>query len=95
MSDTEFVPGLFVKAPRPGAPDFVKSGISIKPAEFHAWLGERLSEEWVNIDVKESKGGKWYAAVDNWKPNTEGSARTPTRAAATSRDESFDDDIGF
>ena len=71
MSDIEFVPGLFVKAPREGAPDFVKSSMSIKPAELYAWLGERLSDERVNIDVKEAKSGKWYAAVDNWKPNGE------------------------
>ena len=67
MSDIEFVDGLIVKAPHPKAPDFVKARISIKVAELKAWLGSK-TDEWVNVDVKESKGGKWYAAVSTFKP---------------------------
>ena len=67
MSDIEFVDGLIVKAPHPKAPDFVKARISIKVAELKAWLAGK-TEEWVNVDVKESKGGKWYAAVSTFKP---------------------------
>ena len=65
--EIEFVNGLIVKAPHEKAPDFVKASISIKVADLSAWLSQR-SEDWVNIDVKESKGGKWYAAVSNFKP---------------------------
>lgn len=68
MSDIEFIPGLFVKPTHEKAPDYVKASISIKRAELIAWLSGR-SDEWINLVVKESKGGKWYAAVDNWKPN--------------------------
>lgn len=70
-NETEFVDGLIVKAPRDGAPDFVKASISIKREELAAWLAGR-DGEWVNVDVKESKGGKWYAAVNNYKPKEEG-----------------------
>jgi hypothetical protein len=63
----EFPAGLMVKAPRDGAPDFVKAAISIKREEFLAWLSER-DGEWVNLDVKEAKSGKWYAAVNAYKP---------------------------
>ena len=63
----EFVDGLIVKAPRQGAPGFVKCSISIKRAELGNWLRGK-SDEWINIQVKESKTGKWYAEVDNWKP---------------------------
>ena len=33
------------------------------------WLRKKhkAGEEWVNIDVKEAKSGKWYAAVSNFK----------------------------
>ena len=67
--ETEFVPGLFVKAPHHKAPDFVKASISIKVEELGQFLREKYKakEEWVNIDVKESKGGKWYAAVSTYK----------------------------
>lgn len=67
--DPGFVDGLIIKAPRPGAPDFVKGSISIKRAELVEWLNARPSEEWINVDIKESRGGKWYAQVNTWKPD--------------------------
>lgn len=69
-NDIEFAKGLLVKAPHPKAPDFVKAQISIKVEELGMWLREKhkAGEEWVNLDVKESKGGRWYAAVSNFKP---------------------------
>ena len=65
--DIEFVNGLIVKAPHQNAPDFVKAAISIKVADLTEWLSGR-NEEWINVDVKESKGGRWYASVSNFKP---------------------------
>lgn len=98
MSDIEFPKGLMVKAPRTGAPDFVKMSISIKVAELQEWLSTKQTE-WVNLDVKESKEGKLYAAVNNWKPD--GSKAGPAKAATTKpaakpeRDEFVDDEIPF
>ena len=34
-----------------------------------------MSGDWINFDVKVSQGGKWYAAVDTWKPNQGGSTQ--------------------
>ena len=65
--EIEFVDGLIVKAPKPAAPDFVKATISIKRADLGNWLRGK-TDEWINVDGKESRSGKWYAAVDNWKP---------------------------
>ena len=67
-NDTEFVDGLIVKAPRNGAPEYVKAQISIKREELIAWLSGK-GGEWINVDVKVSKNGKWYAAVNDWKPD--------------------------
>ena len=67
MADIEFVDGLMVKAPREGSPDFVKGSISIKRADLGNWLRAK-QDEWINVDIKVSKSGKWYAAVNNWKP---------------------------
>ena len=41
----------------------------IKVEDLGKWLRAKFKagDEWVNIDVKESKGGKWYAAVSNFK----------------------------
>jgi hypothetical protein len=66
----EFVDGLLVKAPNPKAPSFVKASISIKVEDLGKWLRAKYKagDEWVNIDVKESKSGKWYASVSTYKP---------------------------
>ena len=66
MADIEFIDGLIVKAPHERAPDFVKASISIKVADMKKWLAGR-NDEWINVDVKESRGGKWYAAVSQYK----------------------------
>jgi hypothetical protein len=90
MSDKEieFVPGLFVKAPHPKAPDFVKASISIKVADLGPFLREKFkaNEEWVNIDVKESKGGKWYAAVSTYKPKSESREKDERRGQEAERE---------
>ena len=65
--DKIFVDGLMAKKPNDKAPDWVKCNISIKRADLSAWLSTQ-NEEWINVQVCESKGGKWYAEVDTWKP---------------------------
>ena len=67
MSEIEFINGLLFKAPSEKAPDYVKAKGSMKVSELMAWLDGRETE-WVNFEVKVSKGGKWYAAVDGWEP---------------------------
>ena len=83
--EIEFVNGLIVKEPHQNAPDFVKCAISIKVADLSAWLAGK-TDEWVNIDVKKSKGGKWYAAVSTFKPK---------QAVAPAPAVDFDEDIPF
>ena len=72
MSDKEieFVDGLIVKPPHEKAPDFVKAQISIKVEDLGVWLRgkHKAGEQWVNLDVKVAKSGKWYASVSNFKP---------------------------
>lgn len=71
MADIEFIDGLIVKAPNQNAPDYVKAKLSIKRDDLIAWLSEK-DGEWINADVKVSREGKWYCAVDNWKPQQGG-----------------------
>ncbi len=87
MSDIEFVDGLIIKPPHPNAPDFVKCSISIKRKDLGNWLRGK-NDEWINLDVKESKGGKWYAAVSDWKPEK----KTESQKAD---DKFYDDDLPF
>lgn len=87
MSDEiQFVKGLLVKAPHERAPDFVKASISIKVAELQEWLSTQ-SGEWVNIDVKEARSGKWFAAVNTFKPKSD----APKPSKPESKGVDFDD----
>ena len=95
--DIEFVNGLIVKPPRDGAPDFVIGSLSIKRLELIEWLSAR-EDEWINLDMKESKQGKWYAAVNDWKPQQQERPPQPQRQAPPPpRNEAPfpDDDIPF
>ena len=96
MSDKKFVNGLIIKAPSDKAPDFIKCRISIKRKDLGNWLREQ-NEDWINLDVKVSKDGKWYAEVNDWKPGksqtTQDSNLGTSRGAQSSND--FDDDLPF
>lgn len=71
-TEKEFVDGMIIKKPHENAPDWVKAKMSLKLDEFKAWVSaaEKAdpSIEWINIDIKQSQGGKLYAERDNWKP---------------------------
>lgn len=89
--ENKFVPGLFAKAPHERAPDFVKASLSIRVKDLGNFLREqnKAGEEWVNIDVKEARSGKWYAAINDFKPEQR------QEPAQNSAQDDFDDDIPF
>ena len=106
-SDTKFINGLIVKEPHEKAPEYVKAKLSIKRQELIEWL-QQQSGEWINADIKVSQNGKWYAAVDDWKPDSQrggghggsrgGAPQRERQAPATSQppmDNFADDDIPF
>jgi hypothetical protein len=97
-NNAEFINGLSFKAPNERAPEYVKAKGSIKRLDLIAWLQSR-DGEWVNFDLKVSNGGKWYAAVDSWKPDNKGeksSQIAPRKAtSAPASDDPFTDDIPF
>jgi hypothetical protein len=84
MADIEFVNGLSIKPPHERAPEFVKAAISIKVADMMAWLQGRYQagDEWVNVDVKEARSGKWYASVNAYKPKESGAPSRPASSGA-------------
>jgi len=67
MSDVKFIDGMFAKEPHEKVKSFVPANISIKKEVFQAWLAQQ-NGEWVNIDVKISKSGKWYCQLNEYKP---------------------------
>ena len=85
-------------------PEYVKAKLSLKRAELIAWL-QQQDGEWINADVKVSQSGKWYAAVDDWKPQQQTGNGTARRTAPTAPSrkpdvhqqpaDDFNDDIPF
>lgn len=82
--DIEFIEGLSFKAPKDGAPDFIIARGSIKRQDMIDWLSNKEGE-WINFDLKEAKGGKLYASVDNWKPDPNKQADNAGKAANLAR----------
>jgi hypothetical protein len=69
--DKIFADGMFFKNPAENAPEFVKGKISIKTTDFIAFLHKHSKNGWVNLDLKQSPGGKMYFELDNWTPKKE------------------------
>lgn len=101
MSDNKvFVDGMIVKAPHQNAPDFVKLAISIKCRELLDFMKEHQKDGWLNIDVKESKGGKLYAELNTFKPTQGESAKHGMQQAKAAAEpapavDDFNDNIPF
>jgi len=49
------------------APDFVVGKQSIKVDEAVAFLQANQKNGWVNLDVKQAKGGNYYMELDTWE----------------------------
>jgi hypothetical protein len=97
MSDDKiFADGLIAKKPHERAPDFVKANLSFKMKEFVEWGRTHHVDGWINIQVKESKGGKWYAEKDTFTPSKKEEYDTGATAAKAAMDPAIqDDDIPF
>jgi len=72
MSEIQWVGGLFVNKPHEKAPDFIKCNLSMKVTDLFEWLdkNQHLADDngYIKVVVKESKQGKWYCCVDDFKP---------------------------
>ena len=88
MAEAEFPKGLIVKEPRDGAPDFVIASISIKREELIEWLSSK-DGDWINLDVKEAKSGKWYASVNTFKPQAKQESKPGANVPAAEYDENI------
>ena len=67
--EKKLIDGLIAKKPHENAPDFLIANVSIKVEELKKFLDDNQENGWVNIDIKESKGGKYYADLNDWKPD--------------------------
>ena len=65
MSEKNFVDGLIVKR-NEKAPSFIIAQLSFKVGDFTHYCGNNSKNGWLNVDVKLSKGGKYYAELNTW-----------------------------
>lgn len=70
MTEPQYISGLIAKAPPERAPDYVKALLSIKREELIAWL-QGQTGDWINAEVKVSRNGKWFVAVNTYKKGQE------------------------
>ena len=69
--DVEFVSGFNFRKREPNTPDWViaKAGRNIESLRewMKDWIEKNPDKEWLNIEIKESKAGKTYIAVDKFE----------------------------
>jgi len=70
MSD-KMIQGLYVNEPHENAPDFIKCCLSVQVERFAAWLAKQEPSDkgYIKIDIKQSREGKLYAALNDYTPN--------------------------
>ena len=94
-----FTDGMIFKRPHANAPDFVKGKLSIRVDEFVEFAQKHAKAGWLNINLAESRAGKYYAEVDTWVPDKKNaslpSSDSPSMAAQTPPTDDFDDKIPF
>jgi len=61
------------------APDFVVGNVSVKVDDAIAFLKEHQSKGWVNLNIKQSQGGKYYTELDTWKPKEKMDSSAPKK----------------
>ena len=79
QTEKVFADGFIFKR-KENAPEFVVGSQSIKVDEAIAFLQLNQKNGWVNLDIKQSKGGKYYCELDTWQPKTSegGNSSQPT-----------------
>ena len=96
MSDLEFMGGFFAEKPRDGRPDWVKATIDVDLDSAIAFLEKKKldGEQKIKFEVRESKGGKFCAAIDLWKPNS-GVDTAPTPSIVSAAKDSVGGAVPF
>jgi hypothetical protein len=69
-TETIFVEGIIFKLPREGAPEYVKGTLSFNVEEAVAFLEKNVKNGWVNVDIKKSRAGKYYLALNTFVPKS-------------------------
>ena len=66
-----FIDGLRAFKPNDKAPEFILANLQFDKIKLIEWLSVQEKDK-INVDVKRSKEGKYYCAVNTFVPTTEG-----------------------
>lgn len=83
MSQDKIFADGFVFKRNEKAPDFVVGNISVKVEEAVAFLKQHTKNGWVNLQVKNSQGGKYYMELDTFEPKQQAPASQPEPVTAS------------
>ena len=72
MADEKIFADGFSFKRRENAPDFVVGRQSIKVDEAIVFLKQHAKGGWVNLDIKQAKGGNYYCELDTWEAKPQG-----------------------
>jgi|TARA_R110000868_G_scaffold75301_6_gene217342 hypothetical protein len=97
MADEKIFADGFSFKRRENAPDFVVGRQSIKVDEAIVFLKQHAKGGWVNLDIKQAKGGNYYCELDTWeaKPQISSATMVGTPKAAPAVAEEPTDDLPF
>jgi len=76
--DKIFADGFIFKRSE-NAPDFVIGSLSIKVEDATAFLKKHDKNGWVNLQIKNSQGGKPYMELDTFEPKKQGQPQAPVQ----------------
>ena len=97
--DKVFADGVIFKKPHENAPDFVKGSLSLKMKDLIEFAKKYHKDGWLNLDLLESRNGKYYAALNTFEPMKQSSpeppANQPDPHGNLPASGDFDDDIPF
>lgn len=69
-TDSILAKGFIFRPKKESAPNFVVGSLSIKTSDAIETLKAHTKGEWVNMNVKISKGGNYYVEIDTWEPTS-------------------------
>lgn len=76
--DKIFADGFLFKK-RETAPEWVVGSMSVKVDEAVGFLTSNAKNGWVNLNVNQSRGGKYYIELDTFVPKKKESGSAPQK----------------
>ena len=71
-SGITFVDGMSVRKPKEGVPEWIILQISFEVSKFAKFVKEHEKRGWVSVELRKSKEGKLYLALNDWEPKKTG-----------------------